>query len=99
MRETIAQRASSSSTAQPCVHGHGNYIGYGPEAWELGASFSFCLWHVPCGPRLVRFRSREDRDGPGAGPHLGLPRKPQAHPGVQELQLDGTSEWGLSRRE
>ena len=73
--ETIAQKGFQlvyGSTANLFIDRHGNYIGYGPEAWELVGipepeTFRCCPWDT----RVARvwctcFRNREDRDGPGA---------------------------------
>ena len=88
--ETIAQKGFQlvyGSTANLFVDRHGNYIGYGPEAWELvGIPEPETFQVLPWDSRVARvwctcFRNREDRDGPGARPHLGLPRQPPPHPG------------------
>jgi len=72
--ETIAQKGFQlvyGSTANLFVDRHGNYIGYGPEAWELvGIPEPETFQVLPWDPRVARvwctcFRNREDREGPG----------------------------------
>ena len=73
--ETIAQKGFQlvyGSTANLFVDRHGNYIGYGPEAWELvGIPEPETFAVLPWDNRVARvwctcFRNREDREGPGA---------------------------------
>jgi len=60
------------STANLFVDRHGNYIGYGPEAWELvGIPEPETFTTLPWDPRVARvwctcFRNREDHDGPSS---------------------------------
>ena len=72
--ETIAQKGFQlvyGSTANLFTDRHGNYIGYGPEAWELvGIPEPETFQVLPWDSRVARvwctcFRNREDRDGPG----------------------------------
>ena len=72
--ETIAQKGFQlvyGSTANLFVDRHGNYIGYGPEAWELvGIPEPETFQVLPWDSRIARvwctcFRNREDREGPG----------------------------------
>ncbi len=72
--ETIARKGFQlvyGSTANLFVDRHGNYIGYGPEAWELvGIPEPETFQVLPWDSRVARvwctcFRNREDRDGPG----------------------------------
>ena len=72
--ETIAQKGFQlvyGSTANLFADRHGNYIGYGPEAWELvGIPEPETFQVLPWDSRVARvwctcFRNREDRDGPG----------------------------------
>ena len=71
--ETIAQKGFQlvyGSTANLFVDRHGNYIGYGPEAWELvGIPEPETFEVLPWDSRVARvwctcFRNREDREGP-----------------------------------
>jgi glutamine synthetase len=73
--ETIAQKGFQlvyGSTANLFTDRHGNYIGYGPEAWELvGIPEPETFEVLPWDNRVARvwctcFRNREDRVGPGA---------------------------------
>ena len=73
--ETIAEKGFQlvyGSTANLFTDRHGNYIGYGPEAWELvGVPEPETFQVLPWDGRVARvwctcFRNREDRDGPGA---------------------------------
>ena len=73
--ETIAQKGFQlvyGSTANLFTDRHGDYIGYGPEAWELvGIPEPETFAVLPWDSRVARvwctcFRNREDRDGPGA---------------------------------
>ena len=60
------------STANLFVDRHGDYIGYGPEAWELvGIPEPETFAVLPWDRKVARvwctcFRNREDLDGPGA---------------------------------
>ena len=88
--ETIAQKGFQlvyGSTANLFTDRHGNYIGYGPEAWELVGipepeTFQVLPWDQPRRARLVHVLP-QPRGPRGAGrvSHLGLPREPAAHPG------------------
>ena len=69
--ETIAQKGFQlvyGSTANLFVDRHGNYIGYGPEAWELvGIPEPETFRVLPWDSRVARvwctcFRNREDRE-------------------------------------
>ena len=71
--ETIAQKGFQlvyGSTANLFVDRHGDYIGYGPEAWELvGIPEPETFQVLPWDSRVARvwctcFRNREDREGP-----------------------------------
>ena len=88
--ESMAQKGFQlvyGSTANLFVDRHGEYIGYGPEAWELvGIPEPETFMPLPWDPKVARvwctcFRGREDRGGRRLVPHLGLPRQPEAHPG------------------
>ena len=73
--ETIAQKGFQlvyGSTANLFVDRHGDYIGYGPEAWELvGIPEPETFVPLPWDPKVARvwctcFRNREEREDPGA---------------------------------
>ncbi len=73
--ETIAQRGFQlvyGSTANLFTDRHGNYIGYGPEAWELvGLPDVETFCQLPWDPKTARvfctlFRNREEEVNPGA---------------------------------
>jgi glutamine synthetase len=73
--ETIARRGFQlvyGSTANLFVDRHGNYIGYGPEAWELvGIPEPETFMPLPWDPKVARvwctcFRGREDEEDGGA---------------------------------
>ncbi|HEY8860239.1 MAG TPA: hypothetical protein VIM27_12355, partial [Gaiellales bacterium] len=73
--ETIAQKGFQlvyGSTANLFVDRHGDYIGYGPEAWELvGVPEPGTFAPLPWDAKVARvwctcFRNREDLEGPGA---------------------------------
>ena len=73
--ESIARKGFQlvyGSTANLFVDRHGEYIGYGPEAWELvGIPEPETFTVLPWDPRVARvwctcFRNREDLDGPGS---------------------------------
>ncbi|HUF01467.1 MAG TPA: glutamine synthetase family protein [Gaiellaceae bacterium] len=73
--ETMAHKGFQlvyGSTANLFTDRHGNYIGYGPEAWELvGIPEPETFQVLPWDSRVARvwctcFRNREDRDGPGS---------------------------------
>ena len=72
--ETIAQKGFQlvyGSTANLFTDRHGNYIGYGPEAWELvGIPEPETFQVLPWDSQVARvwctcFRNREEREGPG----------------------------------
>ncbi len=72
--ETIAERGFQlvyGSTANLYTDRHGEYIGYGPEAWELiGIPDPETFCQLPWDKRVARvyctcFRNREERDNPG----------------------------------
>src|SRR6201993_4823376 len=72
--ESIANKGFQlvyGSTANLFTDRHGEYIGYGPEAWELvGVPEPETFAVLPWDNRVARvwctcFRNREDRDGPG----------------------------------
>ena len=72
--ETIAERGFQlvyGSTANLYTDRHGNYIGYGPEAWELiGIPDPETFCQLPWDKRVARvyctcFRNREERENPG----------------------------------
>ncbi len=88
--ETIAQKGFQlvyGSTANLFTDRHGDYIGYGPEAWELVGipepeTFEVLPWDEPRRARLVHVlpQPRGPRR-PGGVPDLRLPREPPPHPG------------------
>ena len=73
--ETMAQKGFQlvyGSTANLFVDRKGDYIGYGPEAWELvGIPEPETFAVLPWDTKVARvwctcFRNREDLDGPGS---------------------------------
>ena len=88
--ETIAQKGFQlvyGSTANLFTDRHGNYIGYGPEAWELvgdprAGDLRGAAVGQPRRPRLVHVlpQPRGPRRA-GRVSHLRLPRQPAADPG------------------
>ena len=88
--ESMAQKGFQlvyGSTANLFTDRHGEYIGYGPEAWELvGVPEPETFQVLPWDPKVARvwctcFRGREDEKDGGVVPQLGLPREPEADPG------------------
>ena len=72
--EAIAERGFQlvyGSTANLYTDRHGNYIGYGPESWELiGIPDPETFCQLPWDNRVARvyctcFRNREERENPG----------------------------------
>ena len=72
--EAIAERGFQlvyGSTANLYTDRHGNYIGYGPESWELiGIPDPETFCQLPWDKRVARvyctcFRNREERENPG----------------------------------
>ena len=72
--EAIAERGFQlvyGSTANLYTDRHGNYIGYGPESWELiGIPDAETFCQLPWDKRVARvyctcFRNREERENPG----------------------------------
>ena len=73
--ESMAQKGFQlvyGSTANLFVDRHGEYIGYGPEAWELvGIPEPETFTPLPWDPKVARvwctcFRGREDQEGGGS---------------------------------
>ena len=73
--ESMAQKGFQlvyGSTANLFVDRHGEYIGYGPEAWELvGIPEPETFMPLPWDPKVARvwctcFRGREDQEGGGS---------------------------------
>ena len=75
------------STANLFTDRYGEYIGYGPEAWELvGIPEPETFQVLPWDKKVARvwctcFRGREDEKDGGVVPDLRLPQQPQADPG------------------
>ena len=86
--ESIARKGFQlvyGSTANLFTDRHGDYIGYGPEAWELVGLPEVETFQAAVGPSARACSAPVPRPGGREGrrrlPDLGLPRQPEADPG------------------